>query len=195
MATSDSNMHMVHWLVVDWTPLKNMSSSIGMRTETQYFWENAKNGNQTTNQTWFRKKPKPVCFPYFASLKTPFDWILNILSWGLIAAFWKCMSCGNPWWQNRSLMRCWCPEMVGTVCTSWSGLPWCVDAYNQVCWMKPNYVWVITKIIGPVQSFGFPVSFTMTFWFQPSNCPPKRTHRRFIDGDSKVQPNRIWCTN
>ena len=32
------------------TPLKNMTSSIGMRTETQYQWEHSKNGNQTTNQ-------------------------------------------------------------------------------------------------------------------------------------------------
>ena len=29
------------------TPLKNMSSSIGMMTATQYFWENSKNGNQS----------------------------------------------------------------------------------------------------------------------------------------------------
>ena len=40
------------WLVGQGHPvLKNMSSSIGMMTETQYFWENSKNGNQTTNQT------------------------------------------------------------------------------------------------------------------------------------------------
>ena len=32
------------------TPLKNMSSSIGMMTLTQYFWENKIHGNQTTNQ-------------------------------------------------------------------------------------------------------------------------------------------------
>ena len=32
------------------TPLKNMRSSIGMRTATQYFWENFKHDNQTTNQ-------------------------------------------------------------------------------------------------------------------------------------------------
>ena len=30
--------------------LKNMSSSIGMMKATQYSWEHAKNGNQTTNQ-------------------------------------------------------------------------------------------------------------------------------------------------
>ena len=41
------------WLVGQGHPvLKNMSSSIGMMTETQYFWENSKNGNQTTNQIW-----------------------------------------------------------------------------------------------------------------------------------------------
>ena len=37
-------------LVVVWTPLKNMTSSIGMMTETQLIWDNSKNGNQTTNQ-------------------------------------------------------------------------------------------------------------------------------------------------
>ena len=34
-------MSMKQWLVGGWaTPLKNMSSSIGMMTATQYFWEN-----------------------------------------------------------------------------------------------------------------------------------------------------------
>ena len=32
------------------TPLKNMTSSIGMIIATQYFWENKIHGNQTTNQ-------------------------------------------------------------------------------------------------------------------------------------------------
>ena len=44
-------------LVGGWaTPLKNMSSSIGMMTATQYEWENKIDGNQTTNQQtnlWF----------------------------------------------------------------------------------------------------------------------------------------------
>ena len=36
------------WL--GWTPLKNMTSSIGMIRHSQYEWENAQNGNQTTIQ-------------------------------------------------------------------------------------------------------------------------------------------------
>ena len=32
------------------TPLKNMTSSIGMMRATQYSWENKIDGNQTTNQ-------------------------------------------------------------------------------------------------------------------------------------------------
>ena len=39
-------------LVGGWaTPLKNMSSSIGMIRHSQYFWENIVDVNQTTNQS------------------------------------------------------------------------------------------------------------------------------------------------
>ena len=33
-------------------PVLKMMESIGMMTATQYEWENAKHGNQTTNQLW-----------------------------------------------------------------------------------------------------------------------------------------------
>ena len=42
------------WWLFEPTPLKNMSSSLGMMKATQYFWENAKNGHQTTNQWLFQ---------------------------------------------------------------------------------------------------------------------------------------------
>ena len=37
------------WLVV-WTPLKNMK--VNWDEDSQYFWENKIEGNQTTNQSW-----------------------------------------------------------------------------------------------------------------------------------------------
>ena len=47
----DQKVNVQHLLVGGWaTPLKNMSSSIGMIIDSQYEWENAK---FTTNQTYW----------------------------------------------------------------------------------------------------------------------------------------------
>ena len=47
------------------TPLKNMSSAIGMIRNSQYEWENKIDGNQTTNQIWPQTRTTgPSCSSY-----------------------------------------------------------------------------------------------------------------------------------
>ena len=60
--------HLPYWKSGWWaraTPLKNMSSSIGMMTATQYFWENKK--WQPNHQ------PEMACFCWFKHLELPWS--------------------------------------------------------------------------------------------------------------------------
>ena len=68
-----------NWLVGGWaTPLKNMTSSIGMMIYSQYFWENKIDGNQTTTQLI-------IMFPMNLELRCHPAWLAGTAStWKMV---------------------------------------------------------------------------------------------------------------
>ena len=133
-------------LVGGWaTPLKNMSSSIGMIIETQYEWENKIHGNQTTNQ-----------------LKITLSHAMILVGWQLsrlwVTIFPKNSGRITSWDSQPGIFTgSLQPKICGNYPKCWSVEPWNLPLSHHIVICKASFTRIaVSAPNGGVPNRGYP---------------------------------------
>ena len=137
-------------------PEKWWTSSIGMRTATQYFWENKIDGNQTTNQMCFVQSQCSL-EPIHGNMWFKPLWKIWVRQSGWLATqyFWENKIDGNQTTNQNPLTSSTAYHISTTFIT---GLP--ASRTKAARAEKPHHA------VKGVLVFLFPASLTMGWWFQ-----------------------------